>query len=46
MDEFKVVQIDDRVAVYINGELIGECEAYELDFICRWLGVEYVEEEI
>ena len=46
MDEYRVVQIDDRVEVYKNGELVGECESYELDFICRWLGVEYEEEEI
>ena len=42
----KVVQKDDRVKVYDeSGELVGECESYELDFICRWLGVEYVEED-
>ena len=43
---YKVVQTDDRVEIYKDGELVGECEAYELDYICRILEVEYEEEEI
>lgn len=43
MSKFKVIQIDDRVEVYKDGKLIGECESYELDAICKWLGVEYEE---
>ena len=46
MSDYKVVQIDDRVEVYKDGELIGQCEAYELDHICYLIGVEYEEEEI
>ena len=42
---FKVIQTDDRVEVYKDGELVLECEAYELDFIVRALGAEYEEVE-
>jgi hypothetical protein len=35
----------DRVKVFKNGELVGECEAYELDAILAWLEVQYVEIE-
>jgi len=35
----------DRVFVYRNEELVGECEAYELDAICAYLGVRYEEIE-
>jgi hypothetical protein len=44
--KYKVLQIDDRVEVYKDGELVLECEAYELDFIVRALGAEYESEEI
>lgn len=39
----------DQVYVYDDDEnLVGSCEAYELDVICDYLGVEYeeIEEEI
>lgn len=42
---FKVIQIDDRVEVYYEDTLIGECEAYELDEICRLVNVAYEERE-
>ena len=35
----------DRVFVYKDDELVGECEAYELDAICAFLGVKYEEIE-
>lgn len=35
----------DRVFVYNGDKLVGECEAYELDAICAFLGVEYEEIE-
>lgn len=41
MSEFKVVQTDDRVEVFCEGVLIGECESYELDAICELLRVDY-----
>lgn len=42
---YRVVQNGDRVKVYLDDELVGECEAYELDAICEFLDVEYEEEE-
>ena len=46
MTKFKIIQADDRVEIFKDDEKIGECEAYELDYICRLIGVEYEEEEI
>lgn len=42
---YRVVQNGDRVKVYLDDELVGECEVYELDAICKFLDVEYEEEE-
>jgi hypothetical protein len=41
------VQVDENevVTVYKDGEFVGRCEAYELDAICRYLGVTYEEVE-
>jgi hypothetical protein len=33
----------ERVKVYKDGILLGECESYELDAIFSWLEVQYVE---
>lgn len=48
MSKYKVVHdIElDRIEVWQDGELIGECEGYEVDAICGFLEVEYVEEEL
>ena len=47
MSEYKVVHDleTDRVEVFRNGELVGRCEAYELDAICTFLAVTYEEIE-
>lgn len=46
MENYKVVHINDsRVEVYKDNELVGECEDYELDAICEFLGVEYIEDD-
>ena len=42
---YKIVLKDDRVKIYYDGELIGECESYELDHICRIIGIQYEEED-
>lgn len=33
----------DTVTVYKDGVEVGQCEAYELDAICEYLGVRYLE---
>lgn len=45
MSEYKVVHDleTDRVEVFRNGELVGRCEAYELDMVCIFLAVTYEE---
>lgn len=42
---YKIVQVDDRVEIYCDGELVGECESYELDHICWIIGIEYEEKD-
>jgi hypothetical protein len=39
------VQVDENeiVTVYKNRDLVGTCESYELDAICKYLEVEYEE---
>ena len=41
-----VLNVDtERVQVFKNGELVGECESYEVDAICTFLEVQYEEVE-
>ena len=42
---YTVIQIDDQVEVYLDGSLVGTCEAYELDAICGFLKVTYEERD-
>lgn len=44
--KYNVVQEDDRLAVFLEGVLIGECESYEIDALCNMLGIPYEEVEI